>query len=384
MASVRAADRARIENIEANIVLLKRSIRGLRARKKKTQKQLNSYTYPVLTLPAEIVSEIFLHCIPVYPRCPSRTGRGSPLLLAQICSEWREVALATPALWRAISLDGCSESENYTNFLESWLSRSGGLLLSIKMDDIYNCALTSADVEAILPHRARWEHVSLSITPDDFLTIDGLMPQLRHFEIQVQNNDFRTAAFRNVPRLYAATLWDFTYPTELLPWAQLTSLTLVAKTPRDIRPILKQTPHLVHCQLAVQFDFDEDPPITNLLHLESLILMQHWVGDDPPVGYLDGFALPALRRLQIPDNFLRPDPVKVLASFISRSGCTLHEVLITGEITIPMRSYRLSFPNIPKFLFDRVLVDYMAWEVTVAEPDYHSSKNWSDVDSESE
>ncbi|KAJ7741175.1 hypothetical protein DFH07DRAFT_838243 [Mycena maculata] len=350
MASARAVDRARIEDIEANVVLLKRRIHRLRARKKKTQKQLNSYTYPVLTLPAEIISEIFLQCIPVYPLCPRRTGRGSPLLLGQICSEWREVALATPALWRAISLDGCAESENHTDFLESWLSRSGGL----------------------------------SIAPDDFLIIDGPMPQLRHFEIQVQNGDFHAAAFRDVPRLCAATLSDFTYPTELFPWAQLTSLTLVAKSPSDIRPILKQTPHPVLCWLAVQFDFDDDPPITNLLHLESLILMQHWVDDDPPVGYLDGFVLPALRRLQIPDNFFRPDPVEGLASFVSRSGCTLREVLITGEITVPKRSYRRSFPNIPKFLFDRALVDYMAWEATVAEPYYYSSEIWNNTDSEPE
>ncbi|KAJ6560151.1 hypothetical protein B0H19DRAFT_945240, partial [Mycena capillaripes] len=66
------------------------------------QERLNSFKYPVLTLPAEIISEIFVHFLPIYPSCPPLTGFLSPTLLTQICRKWRHIALTTPALWRAI------------------------------------------------------------------------------------------------------------------------------------------------------------------------------------------------------------------------------------------------------------------------------------------
>ncbi|KAJ7641164.1 hypothetical protein FB45DRAFT_712335, partial [Roridomyces roridus] len=57
---------------------------------------------PVLTLPNEITSEIFVHFLPPYPVCPPMTGLDSPTSLTHICRQWREIALATPKLWRAI------------------------------------------------------------------------------------------------------------------------------------------------------------------------------------------------------------------------------------------------------------------------------------------
>ncbi|KAJ6588192.1 hypothetical protein B0H19DRAFT_1098293, partial [Mycena capillaripes] len=68
------------------------------------QKRLDAYTYPVLTLPNEVVSEIFGHFLPVYPTSPPAIDLLSPNLLGQICRKWREIALTTPVLWRAISV----------------------------------------------------------------------------------------------------------------------------------------------------------------------------------------------------------------------------------------------------------------------------------------
>ncbi|KAJ7187330.1 hypothetical protein C8R46DRAFT_1059491 [Mycena filopes] len=59
--------------------------------------------YPVLTLPNEIVSEIFIRVLPPYPECPPWKGSLSPSLLTQICRKWREIALSTPELWRAMA-----------------------------------------------------------------------------------------------------------------------------------------------------------------------------------------------------------------------------------------------------------------------------------------
>jgi hypothetical protein len=58
--SSHAADRAYITAIDSQIVSFKESIQALEAQKLRAQERLNSYAYPVLTLPNEIVSEIFV------------------------------------------------------------------------------------------------------------------------------------------------------------------------------------------------------------------------------------------------------------------------------------------------------------------------------------
>ncbi|KAJ7487301.1 hypothetical protein B0H11DRAFT_1861122 [Mycena galericulata] len=368
MASVRAAGRAHIENIEAEIIVLKQSIRGLRSQQKQIRKRLKSYKYPVLTLPNELISEIFLHFIPAYPRCAPRARRQSPLLLTHICRKWRDIALATPALWRAITIGGHNSSKDHIPFLASWLSRSGDLPLSIQMDDQYS-GIEPAELELIIPYRARWDVVSLQVYSLSVLfPLEDPLPQLRSLEIRISGWDPEPAltAFHDVPRLRTATLWDFTYPADLVPWSQLTSLTLVAKSAAEITRILRGTPQLIHCALIVFDSGAPQPPATTLAYLESLVITKYAVEDPTPPAYLAAFILPALRRLQIPDEFLRPAPVAALASFITKSGCKLHEVLITGELILPKSAYRTAFPAIRTFLFDRVSsVDYVTWRDSV-------------------
>ncbi|KAJ7154880.1 hypothetical protein C8R43DRAFT_857362, partial [Mycena crocata] len=53
---------------------------------------------PVRRRPPDIVQEIFLACLPTRHNAVMST-RDAPLLLAHICSAWRVLALATPALW---------------------------------------------------------------------------------------------------------------------------------------------------------------------------------------------------------------------------------------------------------------------------------------------
>ncbi|KAF8872441.1 hypothetical protein CPB84DRAFT_1691417, partial [Gymnopilus junonius] len=59
--------------------------------------------HPVRTLPPEILSRIFLHCLPenlFFENILHRPTRSeAPLLLVQICRSWRTVALQTPPLW---------------------------------------------------------------------------------------------------------------------------------------------------------------------------------------------------------------------------------------------------------------------------------------------
>ncbi|KAJ7762607.1 hypothetical protein B0H16DRAFT_1263925, partial [Mycena metata] len=61
------------------------------------QRSLDSIVYPVLTLPVEITTEIFVRCLPRYSAYPS--GNVAPMLLGRICRQWRNIACSTPRLW---------------------------------------------------------------------------------------------------------------------------------------------------------------------------------------------------------------------------------------------------------------------------------------------
>jgi hypothetical protein len=87
----------------AHLVDLERSLSVFRTEKTLVQERLHSYRYPVLELPNEIIFEIFIHFLPIYPAWPF-TGLLSPTTLTHICRQWREITLTTPLLWRAIGL----------------------------------------------------------------------------------------------------------------------------------------------------------------------------------------------------------------------------------------------------------------------------------------
>jgi hypothetical protein len=89
-----ASDSEDVADIPALIQTLTIEKRPLRA-------QLDGYKYPILTLPTEIVSEIFIHLLLPYPM---RSKLKLPTILGRVCRKWREIARSTPALWRAITV----------------------------------------------------------------------------------------------------------------------------------------------------------------------------------------------------------------------------------------------------------------------------------------
>jgi hypothetical protein len=283
-------------------------------------------------------------------------------MLLGICRKWREIALATPVLWRAMLLECTCDTGEEIEMVKTWLSRSGSYPLSIQT---HKYSYTEAEtLEAILPHRARWEHVNFHLLLSQVPAIEGPLPFLRALEIRISSDDVPLSpiAFHDVPRLTAATLWDFEYPAAFLPWSQLTSLTLIAKFPEECTPVLANATSLVYCELVLCGDHIPESDIV-LSRLESLVVI-HFGNEDwgRAAGYLLCFIAPALRRLQVPDTFLAPDPISSLATFISQSGCTLQEVCITGERSISKKAYREAFPSIPTVSFNRMLTDWYCRE----------------------
>ncbi|KAF8879316.1 hypothetical protein CPB84DRAFT_1622766, partial [Gymnopilus junonius] len=69
-------------------------------------RQHEAVLHPLRALQPEILSKIFLYCLPYsywspcWEDAPNRPKPSeAPLLLSQICRRWRTVALHTPQLW---------------------------------------------------------------------------------------------------------------------------------------------------------------------------------------------------------------------------------------------------------------------------------------------
>jgi hypothetical protein len=197
------------------------------------QQRLDSYRYPVLTLPNEIVSELFIHFLPIYPSCPPLTGILSPSTLTQICREWREIALATPALWRAISFSdgglffGLTFEQQIRSRTELWLSRSGCCSLSIQFDEYDSLVpFGPAVLAALVPHRARWEHLDLCLRHSCRhlrAIIGGPMHLLRSLHLSLPGDNATSqspdiVAFPELPLLREVILNDNAATTVILPW----------------------------------------------------------------------------------------------------------------------------------------------------------------------
>ncbi|KAJ7145480.1 hypothetical protein C8R46DRAFT_1011163 [Mycena filopes] len=194
------ADGTLLTSIETQISHLARTPSQLRMARESVQARVARQS-PVITLPTETVSEIFNHFLPAYPLCPPLLGRSSPTALTHICHQWREIALGTPALWRAIEFD-LSDDEALPSGIQAdigngWLERSRSCPLSIKIrsgDDrnIYPM------VNTLVPHHGRWEHLDVDRL-DLCSRLSGPTPLLRSLLVTAQG----CPSFRAIPWLDA-------------------------------------------------------------------------------------------------------------------------------------------------------------------------------------
>ncbi|KAJ7623963.1 hypothetical protein DFH06DRAFT_1340290 [Mycena polygramma] len=346
------ADCVRVAELQTRIVHLERALAQLRLNQSEVQHRLDSYRYPVLTLPNELVCEIFMHVLPPYPDFPQLIGPLSPTPLTQICRRWREIALGTAELWSALS-----------SFDDTQERSRSCCPLSIRLGTSDTWASDEL-VGAIVPHRARWEYLKLDLDDDKHRIFDGPMPLLRRLELLVDigllgNGPLADFALHDAPLLRTLVLKSREAVQIAFPWTQITSLTLPDLHPVECVLILAQTRSLVHCELYVlnsHHQNNADP--RRDIHLPCLrALTLVYRGGTAATTFLPLFIVPALRTLQIPENYLGPDPIASLTAFISKSGCSLEELHFTGKRVSPRKSYRQAFPSLLQLSFNGEMAD---------------------------
>ncbi|KAJ7639373.1 hypothetical protein FB45DRAFT_788125 [Roridomyces roridus] len=244
---------------------LSRDISVLQALLKQKQSQLETIVYPTLSLPTEIISTIFIHCLPTKPSGPDSVNvREAPLLLMQVCSRWREIAVSTPELWTSLVIDANLRSDHTSDITTTWLQRSRSYPLSRMkiVGPIEQVKDFTVLTETFRRHARLFRSLELNLPCDSFNKLDAHrldFPLLRELSIlasappaDADSLDTNIDMFSSVPLLEQLHMYILIPPVFVgLPWGQLRSFTGDAYGLPDCIEALILMPNLTECTFSV-------------------------------------------------------------------------------------------------------------------------------------
>ncbi|KAJ7277350.1 hypothetical protein C8J57DRAFT_1060803, partial [Mycena rebaudengoi] len=207
-------------------------VKELDNRRVVVQLQLDQYTYPVITLPPEITSEIFVQCLPGGDYiCPHLSH--APLVFLAVCRAWRKFALATPSLWSSLDIfPGMRTLETSKEPIRSWFDRASNLPLSFRFSGEPRHKHFEDGLNPILYRYARrLSNLELRLNPRNLITLDAKteFPLLRRLDLQwlgraVSVSDGHIEAFGMAPQLRTLSLNNVPPSALSIPWEQLTNI----------------------------------------------------------------------------------------------------------------------------------------------------------------
>lgn len=326
--------------LDEEISRLQKAMYHLQNERQKLEASLDEYrslAAPIRTIPPEILSEIFSHCL--VDNTEIVDVAKAPLLLTFACSRWRTVAISTPRLWSSVRVTrGVVSME----MLQTWLLRSCDIPLTLAVNATclgdYDVCLC---IKTLIPHCRRWQDVKF-ILPGPLLSmlgaVAGSVPLLQKVHIGTTESTIPFLdAFEVAPMLCDVTFEKNLPPMSLrLPWRQLKRCDMLVAG--DWLYVIQRSSDLVYCRLDCtgRKSLTTVLPVTPILQtrLRSLQLAVKERVDLENI--MDSITAPALDELEIKQEnhslFFKGAQVH-LSSFLTRSGCTIR-CLRLDEVTI--------------------------------------------------
>lgn len=300
-------------------------------------------------LPPEIWGNIFVECMlstwPVGGN-PQIMPHKAPMLLLRICRWWRDVATATPILWRDIAVKRDTPNVAIAQ-IPNWVkwSKPYGMDISIRRS-------STDDLGPLLSVSKRWTnlmvHLSRSIPLNPILNDESVSLKSLDTLTLVVSSRQKPVTVSSTPML--KTLWltlvDTGFPdtTQIrLAWGQLTTLGLVTPAaypaPSEYVDLFKRCTALEHCVLSGSILYVACQEQVTLANLHTLIISSK----STCAGLLLVLDVPALRRLHITrvllshgDTELPPWDAAAALDVAQRSGSGLEELLLVGPKKPPI------------------------------------------------
>ena len=197
-----------ISIIDVEIEHLKRK----RALIQESVDDFNTILAPFRRLPTDVIGVIFSHCLATH-RNPVMSASEAPILLTQICRDWRSIALSIPRLWSRLYIPTLGEGrlihyppetlpyvlegehrmegrmEGQTEEVQRWLRLSAACPLAITLIPTSDQVCYPPLLDSIIQSSRRWQQLELgcflypesdvmtrlfSLSPDDLCMLREL------------------------------------------------------------------------------------------------------------------------------------------------------------------------------------------------------------------
>lgn len=351
----------RIDGLDTEVSALQAAITTLRHRRATEMghiKALHTGIAPHKKLPSELLAKIFVHSLEYDDaEWEASMGIAGPTrmrwALGQICSRWREIVLAEPLLWNRVATfhsDPCSERS--MDLVRHVCSHHGGQ----GKIDLIMWLRHHADWEALLelvstyPSRIRGLRLmvmdsSHPPSPQDLeLPVEAfnLLESLTILDYSgsgfggiAHTYDIPTTAFSLARDLRKVTLFlrnesaimpavSSSQPLRIiLPWTQLTDLTIIAISPSACLGIFKQSVQLVNLTVKFSPGKDNHPSPSSFIslpHLRSFSATLNKTHISDFKFFLDALILPALKNIKLGDLGVSFWPQQNVLNLLTRSG----------------------------------------------------------------
>ncbi|KAF7331470.1 hypothetical protein MKEN_00025800 [Mycena kentingensis (nom. inval.)] len=357
MPLVLAPERDRIEEIDIEVWQLEARIRQLEYEREKLQSRLDAYKYPVLTIPNELLGEIFVRTYllalaadsTLYARAMVQHTAGIVGPRPTISETHGEVE-ATPAL-------------------HTWVQRAGNFPLNF-----FNCSAYVLDdtsknlIPAIANYRPQWGVLSLDVMPAHLGDLSEAMPQLSALYLTGVGEPTPSPVPLRIgatPLLSSVDLWDIPFDASSLRWDRLTELSLVQTPQAPIVAVLRLAHRLVHCRLRLTTGLSPNLGTASITLplLETFIIERHhdltnnYTHLPTPYHYdITMFVLPSLRRLCTTSlsrivGDAAPWMVREVQGLLERSKCQLEVLRFFNDLSLSLGEAEIShlrqmFPQI--------------------------------------
>ncbi|KAJ7461381.1 hypothetical protein B0H11DRAFT_2056944 [Mycena galericulata] len=329
-----------VAQIKSHIIRYRASIEALEEQQRELEASLSLVLYPVLTLPIEITSRIFVHCLPGHRRVrPSRST--APLILAQICRHWRDVALSTCELWSSIYFDNPLSFDSTSvalgrpivprdsgarALLQTWLSRAKAHPISLGLNHEFR-VVPPALVSLVSAFSGQIQDLDLHLFPEQFDRLQPFhvaFPRLLHLATQHSSENDLRHLLANAPSLRELRLLgkDFSLNFSL---PLLTHLEISEEiSSRTFLDILAKFPLLEHLNFSLRDSEVHTIPQISIPTVGIFPRLSSLATCSNGTYALHLVSFPNLTKLKLP-SFAEPTAV---FPFHSRSACTIEHLVL--------------------------------------------------------
>ncbi|KAF8884611.1 hypothetical protein BD779DRAFT_1673999 [Infundibulicybe gibba] len=308
-------------------------------------------------LPVEITRTIFLELCSLPAIFPLEDE--PRLLVTRVCSQWRAIALSTPALWADYYIHFSSfRQPPPPDSIRAWISRAAQSSLSftfrgsaryrdtsfmianLVIPVMHRCSLLSLHLNTAMLNRL------LALPPSSFHTLQSVTFIIEDMSQCAASQTPFATAFESCPQLHTFSLNTIGrhYPKHLrilnfnVPWHQLTALRLCSLSilAHECLDILRRCASLQECGISISpiddslglqrvVEYFHHPTVLPFLH--TLYIKSPNMGDNN-CSFLHAFHLPRLRKFQPRGSTYRtPWSLPMFQSVLSN---TTHELNLSG------------------------------------------------------